>query len=110
MIFNIVDLVAERPTDLDTEIKFAIASARVDNIELLRFDMNREADDFIKFYNYVLKILRKMKSSGHIQFMATPSAFSNSDREAEFLKNKYSDYLKEIPNCSDQSAYVFVKL
>lgn len=110
MIFNIIELAADRPIDMDTEIKFAIASARAENTELLRFDLKRDTDDFIKHFNLAIKVLRRMKGSGHIQFIATPSAFSNSDREAEFLKNKYPEYLEKIPECSDKNAFVFVKL
>ena len=110
MIFNTFILTSERPSDIDTEIKFAIATARAENKELLRFDLEREVEDLLKFFNTAMKILKKMKNSGQIQFIATPAAFSNSDREAEFLINKYPQYLNNIPSCTDKNAFIFVKL
>jgi hypothetical protein len=109
MIFNIVYLTTEKPADIDTEIKFSVATARAENVELLRFDLARE-EDFLKSFNAALKVLKKMKNNGQIQFIATPSAFSNSDREAEFLMNKYPEYLSNIPGCTEKNGFLFVKL
>ena len=109
MIFNALRLTSDRPIDIDTEIRFAIAASRVDGIELIRFDISRE-DDIVKFFNSVTKILKKMKSAGQIQFYATPASFTNSDAAAEFLRNKYSNHLSNLPSISDKEAFVFVKL
>ncbi len=110
MIFNIINLASDRPVDIDTEIKFSIAIARAEKIELLRFDLERNGEDFLKSFNAALKVLKKMKNNGQIQFIATPFAFSNSDREAEFLINKYPEYLNNIPSCTEKSGFLFVKL
>ncbi len=110
MIFEVVEIMANRPIDVDTEIKFAIASARADKKELLRFDIKREDEDFQKTFNTITRVLKRMKSAGQIQFIATPKSFDNSNAEAEFLINKYPAYLENIPSVSDTEAFIFVKL
>ncbi len=108
MIFSAFNLASDRYADLDTEIRFAIATARVEGAELLRFDIKRE-EDILKSYNAAIRILKKMKIGGQIQFIATPSSFSNSDAEAEFLRNKYPKYLS-MGTISDKEAYIYIKL
>ena len=110
MIFKVIELTSIRATDLDTEIKFAIASSRADNIELLRFDIKREEEEFLKSYNSAIRVLKRMKAAGQIQFFATPTSFSNSNPEAAFLINKYPAYMDNIPVISDMEAYVYIKL
>jgi hypothetical protein len=51
-----------------------------------------------------------MRTAGQIQFFATPTSFSNSNPEAEFLINKYPAYMDNIPVISDMEAYVYIKL
>ena len=110
MIFEAIEIKSIRTVDLDTEIKFAIASARADKVEILRFDINREEEEFFKTYNSVLRILKRMKSVGQIQFLATPRSFSESSAEAEFLINKYPAYMENIPSVSEASAYIYIKI
>lgn len=109
MVFNALRLTSDRPIDIDTEIRFAIAASRVEGVELIRFDISRE-NDISKYFNSVIRILKKMKSAGQIQFYATPASFTNSDATAEFIRNKYSLHLGDLPVISDKEAYIFVKL
>lgn len=108
MVFNAYSLSSDRYTDIDTEIRFAVATARVEGAELLKFEIKRE-EDILKSFNAAVRIFKKMKSMGLIQFFATPSSFSNSDAEAEFLRNKYPDYLS-VSEVSDKEAFIYVKL
>jgi hypothetical protein len=108
MVFNAYSLSSDRYADIDTEIRFAVATARVEGAELLRFEIKRE-EDILKSFNSAVRIFKKMKSMGQIQFLATPSSFSNSDAEAEFLRNKYPEYLSAA-EVSDKEAYIYVKL
>lgn len=110
MIFKTIEIKSERPIDIDTEIKFSIATARAENIELLRFDIKRDDDSFSRVYNGAVKILKKMKNQAQVQFIATPKAFNASNAEAEFLINKYPNQIKNMPNYGDGEAYIFVKL
>lgn len=108
MVFSAYNLESDRYTDIDTEIRFAIATARVEGAELLRFDIGRE-EDILKSFNAAIRVFKKMKAAGQIQFIATPSSFSNSGAEAEFLRNKYPEYLNAT-EISDKRAYIYIKL
>ena len=110
MIFKIIEIKSERPIDIDTEIKFSIATARAENTELLRFDIKRDEESYMRVYNAAVKVLKKMKSLSHIQFIAPPKAFIDSNAEAEFLINKYPEQMENIPKCGDGEGYIFVKL
>ena len=110
MIFKTIEIGAERPIDIDTEIKFSIATARADETELICFDVKRDEESFSRIYNAAIKVLKKMKNQGHIQFIATPASFANANAEAEFLINKYPEQIGNMPEYGDGEAYVFVKL
>ena len=110
MIFKTIEIESDRTIDVDTEIKFSIATARVENVELLRFDVKKDNDLFSKIYNASIKVLKKMKNQGNIQFIATPKSFTDENAEAEFLINKYPDQIDSMPKCGDGEAYIFVKL
>ena len=110
MIFKTIEIESERPIDIDTEIKFSIATARAENTELLCFDVKRDGESLNRIYNAAIKVLKKMKNQGHIQFIATPKSFANANPEAEFLINKYPEQIDNMPKYGDGEAYVFVKL
>ena len=109
MVFKIVQIKSERPIDIDTEIKFSVATARAEKVELLRFDLARDPESLGRAYNAASKLLRRMKGQGNIQFIATSKSFTDSNAEAEFLINKYPEYIENIPT-GDGEAYIFVKL
>ena len=110
MVFKTIVIQAERPIDIDTEIRFDIATARAEDVELLRFDINKREDSWQKIQNAAIKVLKKMKSASQIQFIATQLSFANSNAEAEFLINKYPQYIDNVSEKGDGEAYVFVKL
>lgn len=110
MIFKIIEIKSDRPIDIDTEIKFSVATARAENTELLRLDIKKDEESYTKVYNGAIKVLKKMKSLSHIQFIATPKSFLDSNAEAEFLINKYPNQMENIPKCDDGEGYIFVKL
>ena len=110
MMCKVVNIQSDRPIDIDTEIKFSIATARVENIELIRFDIKRDEEALGRVYNSGIKCLKKMKNQGNIQFIATRKSFANSNAEAEFLLNKYPDQIDNMPIYGDDETYIFVKL
>lgn len=110
MIFKTIEIESDRPIDIDTEIKFSIATARADKTELLRFDVKRDEESSGRTFNSAVKVLKKMKNQGHIQFIATPKSFANANAEAEFLINKYPGYIDNMSKCCDGEVYIFVKL
>lgn len=110
MIFKTIEIKSDRPIDIDTEIKFFVATARAEEAELMRFDIKRDEESYTRVYNAAVKVLKKMKALSHIQFIATPKEFLNSNAEAEFLINKYPEQMENIPKCGDGEGYIFVKL
>ena len=110
MMCKIVNIQSDRPVDIDTEIKFSIATARVENIELVRFDIRKDEEALSRIYNACIKCLKKMKNQGNIQFIATRKSFVNSNAEAEFLINKYPNQVDNMPTYGDNETYIFVKL
>lgn len=95
--------------ELDTEVKFNIAGARVDGVELVRLDLRLTGDDRdnSRRERCLIKVLRSIKRNGTIQFFVTGQDFETLTTEAEFLKNKYSN----IINYSTQEyLYIYVKM
>lgn len=107
-MLSIITISSDKYSDIDTEIKFAVATARAENKAIVRFDINDDTESN-KCYSSALRILRKMKSAGKLQFIAIPTSFSNSDTEAEFLKNKYPQALEEALSVSGEN-YIIVKI
>ena len=100
---KIIELTGNKPTELDTEIRFSIASLRASGEELVRFDIRSESDTTPRS---ALKILRRMKSEGAVQAVASRESFALEDTEARYINNKYGQTLGEIP----EFEFVFVKI
>ncbi len=108
MMLSIVTIRADKYSDIDTEIKFNVATARAENKAIIRFDFNGESEDN-KCYSIALRVLKKMKAAGQLQFIAIPTSFSNGDTESEFLKNKYPEVLNEALSVSGEQ-FIIVKI
>ncbi len=95
--------------ELDTEVKFNIATARVDGAELLRFAMPRTADsrEDGKIIATLTKLLKGIARNGDIQFFALNPEIESSSLEGAFLLNKYNDFI--LPD-NDSYTYVYVKM
>jgi len=104
MIFKYYRLSGRSLKDLNTEIRYNVATARADGVELLRFELSRDDDErnMEKNLYCIARILSSMKRDGHIQFFV--KSLSDNSREAEYIKNKYAD---NIPLCtSDIEIYL----
>lgn len=90
-----IEIVEHTKAQLETELRFDIASAKADGVELLELEVklchNKEVDD--RVLNFITRILGVMRREGLIQFYATPRGFADGAKEAEFLKNKYPEHL-----------------
>lgn len=95
--------------DLDTEVKFNIASARVDGAELVRFILERTGDDKAdqKLMASLTKLLRTLVKSNGIQFFITGAEVASQRLEAEFLVNKYNDYMLAD---NEKYMYAYIKM
>ncbi len=99
-------------TDPTTELRFAVASERAGGGEILRVDFPVLKDDkeTKKIISLACKTLLSMKKEKLIQFFVNQKSLSESSTEVEFLKNKYSDLIKN--NLNDDQTYnvIFIKL
>ena len=95
--------------EFDTEVKFNIAGARADKIELVRLDLPLSEDERNnnRLLCCLIKVLRSMMRDGAIQFYVTDDGFAAPTTEAEFLDNKYHDYI--VPSNSEYK-YIYVKM
>ena len=79
-------------SDLETEIKFEIAGARADGIQLLNLIIEDTNDG--KTLPSVKRILKNMEKSKAIEFYVESSRLNESDTKVQFLYNKFNDYIK----------------
>ena len=100
---KIIELTGDRSFELDTEIRFGIATERAAGEELVRFDVKSDNESTLR---HTTKILRRMKGEGAVQVLATRDSFLSGDTEASYIINKYGCELGELP----EYEFVFVKI
>ena len=107
MIYSSLELTGSKLSEIDTEIRFFVASERASGAEIVRIYKSTTVshDDDIKFTAIILRVLRSMKRSGAVSAFAAHSQFASGDTEAEYLMNKYSKLL-EIEKDGENSVYV----
>ena len=111
MLFRELDLRAQLPEQIATEIMFEIASAKVDGVELLCFQINNKEDLLLeKYRSTILRNLKKMKSDGAIQLFATSESFKTQKTEAYFLQNKYPTIFNSISDYSEIESKIYIKI
>ena len=105
-MFQNVDLTSSDRCGLSTEIRFAIASATVDQLELLAISYHKTLDQSIdkRMISAIARILSAIKRDGKLSFYITYDSLSGASTEAEFLKNKYSEQL----NMDTSDKFVFL--
>ena len=106
MVIKYFTLKAAQPDQIFTEIMYEIASARSDRAELVRIDF--QAGRGKKFIDTTIRVLKKMKTEGRIQFFATKDSFSSLNTEAVFLQNKYPEYFASP--VSSEGELIYIKL
>jgi hypothetical protein len=108
-MFECVGLVGQNRSELNTEMRFLFASAKVDGVELLKLDLpHTELDkENARINSCVIKILRSMKKEGIIEFYVNREGFSVNSTEAIFLQNKYSNCIETNVT---ETASIYVKM
>lgn len=106
MIFIKYNLTGKAKRELDTEIRFLCASARADGAELVCFAIDEDSDNK-GHVSSVKSILSAMKKENLIQFFVTGDRLDGRTVEADFLSNKYGEY---IASSDDGNFKVYVKL
>lgn len=93
-------------SDLNTEVRFAIAEARSCGTELVKLiPPLAEQDEYNRAINCLKRVLRAMMRSGRVQFFIQSNQLSTGETEAEFLLNKYGPIL-EAQNKQDDGLFV----
>ena len=108
-MFSSFKLVGQSQFELNTELRFIFASAKVEGRELLRLDMPLcdSEKESARIGGCVIKVLRTLKKDGIIAFYVNKDGFSAGSTEAIFLLNKYGEYI-----CDDasKSMSIYIKL
>ena len=88
------------------EIKFEVATARVEGAELLIIDYP-DGEGMCRFLQKASNVLRKMKQRRSIQLYAFAENFSREGTESVYLKNKYSElFMNYFPDKEDRRVYI----
>ena len=106
MIFSQYELIGKSKKELDTEIRFICASARVEGAELIylytkAYEENKSTASSVKV------VLGAMKRAGLIQFYVSADRLAGRTVEADFLNNKYGQY---ISSAAEIGSGIFVKI
>lgn len=95
--------------ELDTEIKYTLASAKINDSKLIKLVYNADEDAMPRLKGCILKVLRSVKKQGTIQFFCNDNELSASTPEAQFIMNKYSEFIeKNRVNQNTHSIYVMI--
>ena len=94
--------------DIDAEIRFLIATAKYDKIDLLNLSIAKQSskDELNRILYSVTKVLAGLKKSGEIAFFLKSDQMDEDSREVNYLKNKFSSIDTALINSVD----VFVML
>lgn len=95
MVYSEHKLQSTNIDDLDTEIRFAVASAKADGCRLLKlyFEKRELEKDNKKLSASIKKVLRVMIYGSLIYFYLNKKGSETNTTEYQFLMNKYSEYV-----------------
>ena len=106
-MFSCFRLLGQSRTELNTELRFIFASARVDGVELLKLDMPvfESEKDNARISGCLIKVLRTLKKENVIEFYVNKESFLASSTEAIFLLNKFGTHI-DLETLDDNTLYV----
>ena len=95
MVYSEYKLQSTNIDDLDTEIRFAVASAKADGCRLIKlyFEKRELEKDNRKLSASIKKILRVMIQGSLMYFYLNKRGSETGSTEYEFLMNKYPEYV-----------------
>ena len=82
--------------ELQTELRYIIAAAKADNLELIRLIPTpcNEERECSRIATCITKVLRSVKKDGKIQlFISEPNIFE-ANTEGEYIRNKYFEFVR----------------
>ncbi len=80
---------ASVPSSLETEIMFAVASARAQGNDFLKIDLSEDKEN--KSWPAVQRQLKLLKKQGRIQFFVDTVDLYGTSTEAQYLANKHPE-------------------
>ena len=103
------ELVGNCRNELNTEMRFLFASAKVDREELIRLvlPLTDNEKENMRINGCVIKVLRTLRKENVIQFYVNKEGFTAASTEASFLLNKYGEC---VSDGAGEARYIFVKL
>ena len=109
MSYYLYTLKGNGMVDYDTELRFEMAKAKVEQLELviIRFRANNGEKDRSRLSTCVTKILRALRKQGAIQFFVPAKGFDDNTTEAQFLINKYGEVNEEA---EEGFEYFYIKI
>lgn len=108
-MFTSFNLIGQSRIELNTELRFLFASAKVDGAELVRLDLPLCANekDAARVSGCVIKVLRMLKKDGIIDFYVNKEGFLANSTEASFLLNKFGEFINDT---AFSGMSIFVKI
>ena len=109
MKFQTTKLSGSNISELETEIRYYVATARADGAQLIRFDLTHfgsEKEDS-RIMSCATRVLRRIKNERIIQFFLPKTSVGGVGAESDYLLNKYYDFVT-AEDAGDSS--VFVKM
>lgn len=107
-MFSSFNLNGTYRSELNTEMRFLFASAKVDGSEIVRIVLptgeNEKENERIS--GCVIKLLRTLKKEKVIEFYVNKEGFLQNSTEAIYFTNKFGAYLDQ----SDNDNCVYVKI
>ena len=108
-MFSSYNIIGTTRSELNTELRFLFASAKVDGDEIVRIvlphcDNDKENERVV---SCVIKVLRTLKKEKVIQFYVNKDGFTLNSTEASFIINKYGEFIRD--GYSD-SNYIYIKM
>ena len=106
------DLQSSAKEKIKTEIMYEIASARADNAEFVRININLgdQSAENRKSVSATINTLKDMKKDRRIQFFATEDNFKHMSTEAIFLLNKYPDHFENMKKDMEEETFIYAKI
>ena len=95
MVYSEYKIQSRNIDDLDTEIRFVVASVKADGCRVLKlyYDKMELEKDNRKLSASIKKVLRVMVQGSLIYFYINKRGAETETTEYQFLMNKYSEYV-----------------
>ena len=110
MNLKVTKLIYTEPTSADTEIKYALVDAKLENPDLLLLiPPNDDGAAQRRIFNLAKKILKEFKTSGKLTFFATPKNFTDKDTVSQYVNDMFPGLNTSLPEISTGFEFIVVR-